>query len=163
MAEAKEARVPDIGDYRDVPVIEVMVAAGDTVAKDQGLVTLESDKATLEVPAPFAGVVKEVKVKVGDMLSEGSVVALIEAAGDDASAPSAAKPAKQAAPGAPKAEADSGAEADRPGRDGTVRTSETGEKVEPVIDTGVGLVTRENMNEPRSMELLSPPISRYLK
>ena len=78
MAELKEARVPDIGDYDDVPVIEVLVKPGDTVAKDQGLVTLESDKATMEVPAPFAGVVKEVKVKVGDALSEGGVVALIE-------------------------------------------------------------------------------------
>ena len=58
MAELKEARVPDIGDYSDVPVIELLVAVGDTVTKDQGLLTLESDKATLEVPAPFAGVVK---------------------------------------------------------------------------------------------------------
>ena len=80
MADLKEARVPDIGDYSDVPVIEILVAVGDTVAKDQGLVTLESDKATLEVPAPFAGVVKELKVKLGDTLSEGSVVAMIEAA-----------------------------------------------------------------------------------
>ena len=71
MAELKEARVPDIGDYSDVPVIEVLVAVGDTVAKDQGLVTLESDKATMEVPAPFAGVVQELKVKLGDTLSEG--------------------------------------------------------------------------------------------
>ena len=58
MAELKEARVPDIGDYSGVPVIEVLVSVGDTVAKDQSLITLESDKATLEVPAPFAGVVK---------------------------------------------------------------------------------------------------------
>jgi pyruvate dehydrogenase E2 component (dihydrolipoamide acetyltransferase) len=79
MAELKEARVPDIGDYSDVPVIEVLVAVGDTVAKDQGLVTLESDKATLEVPSSVAGVVRELKVKLGDTLSEGSVVALIEA------------------------------------------------------------------------------------
>ncbi len=78
MAELKEARVPDIGGYDDVPVIEVLVSAGDTVAVDQGLVTLESDKATMEVPAPFAGVVREVKVKVGDTLSEGGVVAMIE-------------------------------------------------------------------------------------
>ena len=76
MAELKEARVPDIGDYSDVPVIELLVAVGDTVTKDQGLLTLESDKATLEVPAPFAGVVKELKVKLGDTLSEGSVVAI---------------------------------------------------------------------------------------
>src|SRR5687768_11130345 len=97
MAELKEARVPDIGGYDDVPVIEVLVAVGDTVAKDQGLITLESDKATMEVPAPFAGVVKELKVKIGDALSEGSVVAMIEAAdGDTASA----KPSDKAVPAA---------------------------------------------------------------
>jgi len=86
MAELKEARVPDIGDYSGVPVIEVLVSVGDTVAKDQSLITLESDKATLEVPAPFAGVVKELKVKLGDELSEGAVVAMIEV-GDSASLP----------------------------------------------------------------------------
>ena len=85
MADLKEARVPDIGGYDDVPVIEVLVAVGDTVAKDQGLVTLESDKATMEVPAPFAGVIRELKVKVGDAVSEGSVVAMVEAAGEVAS------------------------------------------------------------------------------
>ena len=113
MADLKEARVPDIGDYSDVPVIEILVAVGDTVAKDQGLVTLESDKATLEVPAPFAGVVKELKVKLGDTLSEGSVVAMIEAADGDAAKPA---PAATAAPAA-KAE---------------VAAAETGAKVEPV-------------------------------
>src|SRR4051812_16336712 len=82
-----EVKVPDIGNYDNVPVIEVLVKAGDTVAKDQGLVTLESDKATMEVPAPFAGMIVEVKVKVGDALSEGSVVAVIEAAGAAAAAP----------------------------------------------------------------------------
>ncbi|UYK80257.1 dihydrolipoyllysine-residue acetyltransferase [Xanthomonas sacchari] len=102
MAEIKEALVPDIGDYSDVPVIEVLVAVGDTVKKDQSLVTLESDKATMEVPSPFAGVVKEIKVKVGDNLSEGKVVALIEVAeGGASAAPAAAKatpaPAQQAA------------------------------------------------------------------
>ncbi|GAB2669211.1 dihydrolipoyllysine-residue acetyltransferase [Arenimonas aestuarii] len=109
MAELKEARVPDIGDDKDVPVIEVLVKPGDTVSKDQGLVTLESDKATMEVPAPFDGVVREVKVKVGDELSEGSVVALIEPAAEVADKPAAkaeAKPAQktEAKPG-PKAEA----------------------------------------------------------
>lgn len=78
MAEIKEARVPDIGDYHDVPVIELLVQVGDVVAKDQGLVTLESDKATMEVPSPFAGVVREIKVKLGDELAEGSLVALID-------------------------------------------------------------------------------------
>ena len=104
MAEIKEALVPDIGDYSDIPVIEVLVAVGDTVKKDQGLVTLESDKATMEVPSSVAGVVKEIKVKVGDNLSEGKVVAMIEVAEADAPAaqPAAAAaapaPAKTAAP-----------------------------------------------------------------
>ena len=87
MADLKEARVPDIGGFDDVPVIEVLVAVGDTVSVDQGLVTLESDKATMEVPAPFAGVIKELKVKVGDTLSEGGVVAIIEAQNAAADAP----------------------------------------------------------------------------
>ncbi|QOW24234.1 dihydrolipoyllysine-residue acetyltransferase [Lysobacter sp. H23M47] len=88
MAELKEARVPDIGGYDGVPVIEVLVAVGDTVQLDQGLVTLESDKATMEVPSPFAGVIRELKVAVGDEIAEGSVVAMIEpeAAGESAGA-----------------------------------------------------------------------------
>ena len=78
MSDIKEAKVPDIGDYDGVPVIEILVAVGDTVKKDQGLVALESDKATMEVPSAFAGVVKEIKVKLGDEIAEGAVVALIE-------------------------------------------------------------------------------------
>jgi len=78
MPEIKPTLVPDIGDYSDIPVIEILVAVGDTVSKDQGLVTLESDKATMEVPCAWAGVVKELKVNLGDTVSEGSVVALIE-------------------------------------------------------------------------------------
>ncbi|MDE2406538.1 MAG: dihydrolipoyllysine-residue acetyltransferase [Xanthomonadaceae bacterium] len=91
MAELKEARVPDIGGHGDVPVIELLVKPGDTVAKDQGLVTLESDKATMEVPSPFAGVVKEVKVKLGDAVSEGALVAIIEV-GDAVPAPASTSP-----------------------------------------------------------------------
>ncbi|HET9817990.1 MAG TPA: dihydrolipoyllysine-residue acetyltransferase [Rhodanobacteraceae bacterium] len=79
MADAREAKVPDIGDFQGVPVIEVMVKSGDHVDKDQGLVTLESAKATMEVPSPFAGTVREVKVKVNDEVSQGDVIALIEA------------------------------------------------------------------------------------
>lgn len=89
MADLKEARVPDIGQS-DVPVIEVLVKAGDRVEKEQSLITLESDKATMEVPAPFAGIVKEVKVKVGDEVGEGTVIATIEA--DDAAAAAPAAP-----------------------------------------------------------------------
>jgi pyruvate dehydrogenase E2 component (dihydrolipoamide acetyltransferase) len=106
MAQLSEARVPDIGGHADVPVIEVLVQVGDTVRKDQGLVTLESDKATMEVPAPFAGVVRELKLKVGDEVSEGALVALIEpeetgvAAKPAASAAtSAAEPSSQPTPG----------------------------------------------------------------
>jgi pyruvate dehydrogenase E2 component (dihydrolipoamide acetyltransferase) len=123
MADIKEARVPDIGDYSDVPVIEVLVAVGDTVAKDQGLVTLESDKATLEVPSPFAGVVKELKVKLGDELSEGAVVALIET-GDAAEAKPAAAAAPQEAAKEPAKEQLS--------KSPENRASETATRVEPV-------------------------------
>ncbi|WP_434030536.1 dihydrolipoyl dehydrogenase [[Pseudomonas] boreopolis] len=90
MAEI-EVKVPDIGDYSDVPVIEVLVAVGDTVAKDQGLVTLESDKATLEVPSSAAGVVKALKVKVGDTLSQGDVVVVLDSEGEAAAKPAPAK------------------------------------------------------------------------
>jgi pyruvate dehydrogenase E2 component (dihydrolipoamide acetyltransferase) len=98
MAQIKQALVPDIGDYSDVPVIEVLVAVGDTVAKDQGLVTLESDKATLEVPSAFAGIVREIKVKLGDNLSQGALVAMIEVAEDSAAAPAPAAAAAAPAP-----------------------------------------------------------------
>ncbi|QCO68492.1 dihydrolipoyllysine-residue acetyltransferase [Luteimonas yindakuii] len=99
MADLKEARVPDIGGYDDVPVIEVLVSVGDRVEKDQGLLTLESDKATMEVPAPFAGTVREFRVKEGDKVSQDTVVAMIEPdAADDA-------PAAAASAAAPKADA----------------------------------------------------------
>src|SRR5690348_3193698 len=90
MTDMREATVPDIGDFTDVPVIEVLVKPGDRVEKDQGLVTLESAKATMEVPAPFAGTVREVKVKENDSVSRGSVIALIEAGEGAASQPSPA-------------------------------------------------------------------------
>ncbi|MDE2308793.1 MAG: 2-oxo acid dehydrogenase subunit E2, partial [Xanthomonadaceae bacterium] len=80
MADLKEARVPDIGSDK-VPVIEVMIKVGDRIEKEQSLITLESDKATMEVPAPFAGTVKEVKLKVGDEVAEGTVIAIVEAVG----------------------------------------------------------------------------------
>ena len=101
----QEVKVPDIGDYKDVPVIEVAVKAGDRIEKEQSLVTLESDKATMDVPSPVAGVVKEVKVKVGDNVSEGTLIVLVEAQGGAVSAPAAA-PAKKVEPPAdsPRAE-----------------------------------------------------------
>lgn len=86
MANNIEVKVPDIGDYDGVPVIELLVAVGDTVKKDQGLVTLESDKATMEVPSSADGVVKSISVKIGDKVAEGAVIAILEAAGDAAGA-----------------------------------------------------------------------------
>ncbi len=80
MTNTVEVKVPDIGDFDKIPVIEILVAVGDTVAKDQGLVTLESDKATMEVPSSAAGVIKALKVKLGDGVSEGSVIAILETA-----------------------------------------------------------------------------------
>ncbi|MFJ1212047.1 dihydrolipoyllysine-residue acetyltransferase [Burkholderia pyrrocinia] len=96
-----EVKVPDIGDYKDVPVIEIGVKVGDTVEKEQSLVTLESDKATMDVPSPAAGVVKDIKVKVGDSVSEGTLIVLLEAAGAPAAAPQASAPAPAAAAPAP--------------------------------------------------------------
>jgi pyruvate dehydrogenase E2 component (dihydrolipoamide acetyltransferase) len=141
MAEIKEARVPDIGDYSGVPVIEVLVAVGDTVKKDQGLVTLESDKATMEVPSAFAGVVKEIKVKLGDELAEGALVALIEVS----EAAAEAKPA----PSAP---------ASQPA------TAETGIKVEPVAVAAVPdkIAQREIAQERAAPASAAPAASRVL-
>ncbi len=78
MAEVTEVTVPDIGDFTDVPVIEILVKPGDAVQEEDALVTLESDKATMEVPSPAAGTIAEIKVKVGDTVSEGSVVLTLE-------------------------------------------------------------------------------------
>src|SRR6195952_901792 len=78
---SQDVKVPDIGDFTDIPVIEIHVKAGDTVEKEQSLVTLESDKATMDVPSPAAGTVKEVKVKIGDNVSEGSVILTLEGQG----------------------------------------------------------------------------------
>ena len=101
MSEAIEVKVPDIGDYKDVPVIEILVKAGDTVEKEQSLVTLESDKATMDVPSPYSGTVKEVKVKQGDSVSEGTLIVLLEPAGGGAA--QAAKPAQVNGAAAPAA------------------------------------------------------------
>jgi len=94
MSQLIEVKVPDIGDYQDIPVIEVLVKPGDVIEKEQSLIILESDKATMDVPSSHAGVVKEVKVKVGDNISEGGLVLLLEASGVDevTLAPSSPKP-----------------------------------------------------------------------
>jgi pyruvate dehydrogenase E2 component (dihydrolipoamide acetyltransferase) len=109
-----EVKVPDIGDFSEVAVIELLVKPGDTVAAEQSLITVESDKASMEIPSSTAGVVKELKVKLGDKVKEGSVVLLLEAAGAaaaapaPAAAPAAAAPAPAAALAAPAAAAPGG-------------------------------------------------------
>src|SRR5438067_3463687 len=89
-----EVKVPDIGDFKEVAVIELLVKAGDTIKAEQSLVTVESDKASMEIPSTHAGVVKEMKVKLGDKVSEGTVLLMLESAGAGASA----GPAPKAAP-----------------------------------------------------------------
>ena len=78
---AQEIRVPDIGDFTDVPIIEILVAAGDTVAAEDPLLTLESDKATLDVPSPVAGTIVSLALAVGDTVSQGTVIGTVEVAG----------------------------------------------------------------------------------
>ena len=80
MSQTIEVIVPDIGNFKDVPIIELCVKAGDTVKAEDALLTLESDKATIDIPSPADGVIKELKVSIGDKVSEGSIVAIIEAA-----------------------------------------------------------------------------------
>src|SRR5450631_1559371 len=93
-------KVPDIGDFKDVPIIEVFVKVGDAVKAEDSLVSLESEKATMDVPAPAAGTVKELKVKLGDKVSEGSMILMLEAAGGTAPAAAATSAAAPSAPSA---------------------------------------------------------------
>jgi len=97
MSQLIEVKVPDIGDFKDIPVIEVSIKVGDTVKIDDPLLTLESDKATMDVPSSAAGVVKEVRVKIGDRVGEGAVVVILEAAGEAAAPTPASAPAPVAA------------------------------------------------------------------
>jgi pyruvate dehydrogenase E2 component (dihydrolipoamide acetyltransferase) len=94
-ATLSKVEVPDIGDFDDVPVIEVLVAIGDTVAAEDPLVTLESDKATMDVPAPFAGVVRELSVEIGDRVHQGTVLMTIEPAADGSEPPEVPAPAPE--------------------------------------------------------------------
>ena len=97
-----EVKVPDIGDFKDVAVIELLVKPGDSVQLEQSLVTVESDKASMEIPSSAAGVVKELKVKIGDTVNEGSLLLLLE--GEAAAAPAPTAPAAAAPATAPAAD-----------------------------------------------------------
>src|SRR5690606_10049712 len=100
MSDIIEIKVPDIGDTAEVDVIEVLVAEGDTVAKEQSLITVESDKASMEIPSTAAGVVKSIKVKIGDKVSEGTVILELRADAGKSTKPAAAKEEKAAVPAA---------------------------------------------------------------
>src|SRR5262245_2451650 len=89
---SSEVKVPDIGDFKEVEVIEVLVKPGDSVAKEQSLITLESDKATMEIPSPAGGTVGQIKVKVGDKVSKGSVILMLEGEAPKANPPAVPAP-----------------------------------------------------------------------
>jgi dihydrolipoamide dehydrogenase len=117
MADAIEVQVPDIGDFKDVEVIEVLVKPGERIAKEQSLVTLESDKATMEIPSPAAGVVRSIEVKIGDKVSQGSLLLKMEESGEAAAAPAqpaGASAAKEPPRAAAQREAPAGASASGP-------------------------------------------------
>src|SRR4051812_33575093 len=102
MGSLRDVLVPDIGDFKNIPVIEVLVKPGDSVKAEDSLITLESDKATMEVPAPFSGVVKELKIKTGDKVSEGAAILSLEVSETGATAPTVTPaPPEKAAPVAP--------------------------------------------------------------
>ncbi len=141
MSQVVEIKVPDIGDYKDVPVIEVHVKAGDSVNAEDSLVTLESDKATMDVPSPKSGIVKELKIKVGDAVSEGSLVLLLEEQGAAAAPAPQAAPAPAAAAPAPAVQAPAPAPAAQPAAGGgtiDVKVPDIGDyKDVPVIEINV--------------------------
>jgi dihydrolipoamide dehydrogenase len=172
MNKIEDVRVPDIGDFKDVEIIEVSVKPGDTISPDTPLITLESDKASVEVPSPIAGVVREVKVKVGDKVSQGSVILSMEtgeepAAAEEAALPPAKEKIREGA--APAPEAGQGA-ATYGGRSGLydlieVRVPDIGNfKDVPIIEVAVRDGDRVAANEPlitlesdkASMEIPSP-------
>ena len=114
----KEIFVPDIGDFKDVPIIEILVKPGDTVKAEDSLITVESDKATMEIPSPSAGVITEIKVKLGDVVNTGTLIALMEEAGAGAGAGAGASAAGPAAASPPAAAAPAPSPSPPPGGEG---------------------------------------------
>jgi pyruvate dehydrogenase E2 component (dihydrolipoamide acetyltransferase) len=145
-----ELRVPDIGDFKDVSVIELLVKAGDSVKPEQSLITVESDKASMEIPASQGGVIKEMKLKVGDKVSQGSLVALIESAG--AAAPAPAAPAPAPTPPAAPAAAQSAAQAVAPAAPSAARTVPT-----------AALPPHEPTAAPTNLPHASPSVRRFAR
>ncbi|ARL10232.1 dihydrolipoyllysine-residue acetyltransferase [Burkholderia pseudomallei] len=165
-----DVKVPDIGDYKDVPVIEIAVKIGDTVEKEQSLVTLESDKATMDVPSPAAGVVKDIKVKVGDAVSQGSLIVVLEASGGAAASapqaaapvPAPAAPAPAPAPQAAPAAAPAPAQAPAPAASGEYRASHASPSVRKFArELGVD-VSRVTGTGPKS-RIMKDDVTAFVK
>lgn len=164
MAEKIEIKVPDIGDFSDIPVIEVLVQAGDTVEADQSIVTLESDKAMMEVPSPAAGVIEALKVAVGDTVSEGQVVAIMEADESEEPAPEKdAEPPAEPPAETPEPATGSGQESgkktpvQKPAKPPTLDPPSTGKRQSPPVSMGSETVV------PGNMPYASPAIRRFAR
>src|SRR5690606_26687820 len=131
MSNTIEVKVPDIGDFSEVEIIEVLVSPGDTIAAEQSLITVESDKASMEIPSPQAGVVKSVAVKVGDKVKEGSVILQVETQGASAEAADS-KPASEGKPAAAGEPAAPAPDAQKPA-DAAPQAAQGGERVTVVV------------------------------
>ena len=159
MTNQIEIKVPDIGDFSDIPVIELLVAVGDSVEADQSLLTLESDKAMMEVPAPVAGVIRELRVAVDDKVSEGQVVALIEAEevveSEEPEAETPTKPDEVQPSGAP---APQPASTPKPAPGGTApKPPSTGSRQSPPVPMD------GNATLPANLPYASPAIRRFAR
>jgi pyruvate dehydrogenase E2 component (dihydrolipoamide acetyltransferase) len=153
MADLVEVKVPDIGDYKDVPVIEVFVKPGDQVSAEESLITVESDKATMEVPSPSSGTVKELRVKVGDKVSQGSLVLVLEPAGAPAKAAPEAPSAKAApAPKEQPAAAPAAQRAPEP------RSDASAAPTAPVDEAGPGEAGSSQVDEKAFGKAASSPV-----
>ena len=154
---AVSVEVPDIGDFEDVPVIEILVSEGDRVAADDPLVTLESDKATMDVPAPFAGIVKQLSVKIGDKVSQGTPLLTIEPSGNGEVSSTASAVASDGAPteaAAPDA-VGSAIEAEAGGDGGEAGTSHDGGETEIPVDGGQPETAPAAAQAPRAADVWS--------
>jgi pyruvate dehydrogenase E2 component (dihydrolipoamide acetyltransferase) len=151
MADLVEVKVPDIGDYKDVPVIEVLVKPGDSVKAEESLITVESDKATMEVPSPSSGTVKELRVKVGDKVSQGTLVLVLEPTGAPAKAAPAAKAESTPAPApaAPK---------EQPAQRAPEPRAEASAASAPVDEAGVGNAASSQVAATAFGNAASPPV-----
>lgn len=144
-----DVKVPDIGDFKDVAVIELLVKPGDSVQAEQSLITVESDKASMEIPCSQAGVLKELKVKLGDKVNEGDVIAVLEA---DAAA---AAPTAPAAPAAPE----SAKPAETPAQPASTAT----ENVAPVAPIAAPSLERAPVNQPQGLPHASPSVRKFAR